>query len=111
MSIAISQANPSIFSAIQRMGIKLAGLWKNPPQGLGHLTNELQVSRGRIYEVKAPIGATLECTSGQIWITLDKDPRDVLLDPGQAFLVDRDQRTLVMALEDASVRVSRTELA
>ncbi|QDL55158.1 DUF2917 domain-containing protein [Rhodoferax aquaticus] len=111
MLIAISHPTSSIFSAIHWMGIKRADLGKDEPQGLDHVVHEMQLNRGRIREVEAPLGVTLECTAGRIWITLDHDPRDVILDPGQAFVVDRDQRTLVMALEKASVRISRPELA
>lgn len=64
----------------------------------------MSCTRNQILEVKTPLGVTLECLRGRIWITLDGDSRDVVLDAGQTFTVDRDQRTLVMALDEATVR-------
>lgn len=65
---------------------------------------ELQLFRSQVREVAAPMGVTVACLSGRVWITIDGDPRDVVLDPGEAFTVDRDQRTLVMALDEARFR-------
>jgi len=45
------------------------------------------------------------CETGTVWITIDNDPRDIVLSPGQSFLVDRRAGVLVYALEDACVRV------
>ena len=70
-----------------------------------HQTNtEMTFTRNQIREVKTPLGVTMECLNGHVWITLDGDPRDVVLDQGQTFTVDRNQRTLVMALDEATVR-------
>lgn len=65
---------------------------------------ELIVARNQIREVAHPLGVTIECLEGSVWVTLDGDSRDVVLDAGQSFTVDRNQRTLLMALEDARVR-------
>lgn len=45
------------------------------------------------------------CETGTVWITIDNDPRDIVLASGQSFLVDRRAGVLVYALEDACVRV------
>lgn len=45
------------------------------------------------------------CETGTVWLTIDNDPRDIVLAPGQSFLVDRRAGVLVYALEDACVRV------
>jgi hypothetical protein len=54
-----------------------------------------------------PLGHELECLAGCVWITLDGDPRDVVIEAGQAFTADRNQRTLIHALEASLVRVTR----
>lgn len=70
-----------------------------------HQTNpDMTFTRNQIREVKTPLGVTMECLSGRVWITLDGDLRDVVLDEGQTFTVDRNQRTLVMALDEATIR-------
>jgi hypothetical protein len=55
----------------------------------------------------APLGHRVDCLEGCVWITLDSDPRDVVLQAGQSFTVDRDRRALVHALDPVRVRVTR----
>ncbi len=64
-----------------------------------------QIAKNKILEVKQPLGVTIECLEGSVWITLDGDSRDVVLDAGQVFVVDRNQRTLLQALDAARVRL------
>jgi hypothetical protein len=44
---------------------------------------------------------------GCVWITLQDDPRDIVLLPGMRFEIDRDGRTVVTAEEDSRLRISR----
>ena len=48
-------------------------------------------------------GARIAVTTGSVWITQERDPRDVLLRPGQSFTLDRDGTTIVEALIDAEI--------
>lgn len=41
----------------------------------------------------------LSCTSGCLWLTLDDDPRDFILHPGDSFSFDAPRRALVYATE------------
>lgn len=43
-------------------------------------------------------GATLRPVRGTLWITIDHDPRDIVLEVGEAFTVDADQSVVVTAL-------------
>lgn len=67
--------------------------------------SDQKIARNEILEVKQPLGVTIECLEGSIWVTLDGDSRDVVLGAGQAFIVDRKQRTLLQALDTARVRL------
>lgn len=49
--------------------------------------------------------ARIVCEAGTVWITIDNDSRDIVLAPGQSFLVDRRARVLIHALEEACVRI------
>lgn len=40
----------------------------------------------------------IESVLGRLWVTIDDDPRDIVLDPGEGFSVDRDDDVLVSAL-------------
>lgn len=42
--------------------------------------------------------ARLQAAAGTLWITIDQDPRDIVLGPGQSFEVDRGGDLLVCAL-------------
>ena len=48
----------------------------------------------------------IECRTGALWITLDNDPRDIVLAPGQRFRTDAHRRALVAAMESSCVRFS-----
>ena len=69
------------------------------------------IARNKMLEVKQPLGVTIECLEGSVWVTLDGDSRDVVLDAGQSFVVDRNQRTLLQALDAARVRLIEPALA
>ena len=43
-------------------------------------------------------GTRIECRRGALWITVDNDPRDVLLDAGQSFTLDSNEGTIVQAI-------------
>lgn len=43
-------------------------------------------------------GTVLRAVQGTLWITLDDDPRDIVLDAGEQFVVDSAARLLVLPL-------------
>jgi hypothetical protein len=53
----------------------------------------------------------IECHSGTVWITLDHDPRDIVLERGERFRSDAHRRALVAALEPSCVRFSAERLS
>ena len=52
-------------------------------------------------------GATIAVEQGSLWVTLESDPRDLILVAGMRFKIDRDGRTIVAAEEDSRLRVIR----
>ena len=50
-------------------------------------------------------GLQVTAVSGTVWLTQDKDPRDVILMRGQSFILDRRGRAVVYALKDAAIVV------
>ncbi len=66
-----------------------------------------EIARDKILEIKQALGVTIECLEGSVWITLDGNMRDVILDAGQSFHVDRKQRVLIQALNTVRVRLSQ----
>ncbi|MBX3618508.1 MAG: DUF2917 domain-containing protein [Rhizobacter sp.] len=66
--------------------------------------------RRQAVRLHARLGERVECRSGQLWVTQDGDPRDVVLAANQFFVVDRPGPVVVSALEDAAF-VFRRETA
>jgi len=52
-------------------------------------------------------GTTVAVDRGQLWITLERDPRDVILGTGTKFRIDRGGRTILAAEQDSWVRIIR----
>jgi hypothetical protein len=51
-------------------------------------------------------GTRVMCVSGSLWITEDRQGRDVILQAGDSFVLKRPGLTLIMALEPAALRLS-----
>lgn len=67
-----------------------------------------EIAKDKILEIKQALGVTIECLEGSVWVTLDGNMRDVILDAGQSFHVDRKQRVLIQALATARVRMMQS---
>ena len=50
-------------------------------------------------------GAVVTCVRGAVWLTQDDDPRDVILEPGQRFVIDGNRLALVSPFEPSRVTV------
>lgn len=46
-------------------------------------------------------GTTIAVDTGCLWITMERDPRDIVLMPGMRFEIDRGGRTVIAAEEDS----------
>ena len=64
-----------------------------------------------IFAVPDGAGVGIECRSGSVWVTLDHDPRDIVLAPGQRFEATDHRRVLVSALEPSCITVSDAQPA
>lgn len=64
-----------------------------------------RLAHRRILNLHDRSGDRVECLDGSVWITQDGDPRDIVLDAGESFMLDRPGTALVYALADARVAV------
>lgn len=55
-----------------------------------------------------PRSLTVTCEAGALWLTIDHQRADVVLEPGQSYHCMASSRMLVYALESARFRVGRT---
>ena len=53
----------------------------------------------QMFEIPDASTARILCTAGCLWLTLDDDPRDVILEPGDAFQAGEPRRALLYAME------------
>jgi hypothetical protein len=52
-----------------------------------------------------PLGRTITCEKGTLWMTFDNEPQDVILEAGQSHRCAKGSKLLIHALADARVRV------
>ena len=50
-------------------------------------------------------GTTIAVDAGCLWITMERDPRDIVLLPGMSFEIDRSGRTVIAAEDDSRFRL------
>ena len=78
---------------------------------LPNITTALPLAHQATMRVDDPAGLEITCTSGSVWITLDNDPRDVILTAGSAdasFTTGKHSVAIIYALENSKVAVSAT---
>lgn len=68
-------------------------------------SSKVTLARHTTLRLHRPLGRTVECLSGCVWITQDGDTRDLVLTTGQRYQANCNQRALVHALEDSHVRI------
>jgi Protein of unknown function (DUF2917) len=71
-------------------------MWINTPNA------RLALAAHRGLRLKDARGARLRAVHGTLWITIDSDLRDIVLDPGESFVVDSNQPLVVMPLGDCA---------
>ena len=71
-------------------------MWINTPNA------RLALAARRGLRLKDARGAKLRAVQGTLWVTIDNDLRDIVLDPGEAFVVDSNSPLIVMPLGDCA---------
>ena len=64
-----------------------------------------QLERRRLFDIADAAGVQIRCTAGSLWLTLDHDPRDIVLAAGESFTTPEHRRALLYALEPATVEL------
>jgi hypothetical protein len=66
-------------------------------------TCEISLAARDLYEVADVSGVQLACNRGSLWITLDNETRDIVLEAGENFLGTEHRRALVYAFETSTL--------
>jgi hypothetical protein len=71
-------------------------MWINTPNA------RLALAARRGLRLKDARGARLRAVQGTLWVTIDNDLRDIVLDPGESFVVDSNRPLVVMPLGECA---------
>jgi len=74
---------------------------------MAHLPNQVgfQLPRRAMLKLADMTGVELVCVSGAIWLTLDGDPKDIVLLPGDSFVTAHRRPAIVYALEPVCAKL------
>ena len=70
------------------------------------LQGTIELGANRLLHLRDALGTRIEALTGVIWITQSGDIRDIVVEAGDAFVVDRDGEVVVSAVSDATFRVA-----
>ncbi|RYF43452.1 MAG: DUF2917 domain-containing protein [Comamonadaceae bacterium] len=69
-------------------------------------TSELLLEPRAIHRIADAAALQVTCREGSVWITLDGDPRDIVLEAGECFSTREHRRALIYAFGRARLRLS-----
>jgi len=72
---------------------------------MNHLPHryELSLAPRGLLEIPDAAGVQFTCKHGCLWITLDNDPRDIVLEAGESFVGTEHRRALLYALQASTL--------
>jgi Protein of unknown function (DUF2917) len=74
-------------------------------------TSRLVLAAGQIATLNNAQGTRIECLSGWLWITQERDERDIMLDPGEEVTLDREGKAVIQSPRQSVVLVSESHAA
>jgi DUF2917 family protein len=64
---------------------------------------ELSLPARGLFEIPDIARVQVTCSRGALWVTLDNDPRDIVLEAGESFFSTEHRRALVFAFEPSTL--------
>ena len=62
----------------------------------------IHLRKGEIHRLAHGFGRRIEALNGSLWVTIDNDRRDIVVEPGAGFCVDRAGDALISAMDDSA---------
>ena len=84
---------------------RLRNLLARRPAGRGASRFGMQLAAGQEFRLHDAAGWTVACSSGSVWITQEADTRDVFLNAGDSFTLDRAGLALMLARQDSALAI------
>jgi len=103
MNIALNPVagfTQAFFQLLRRSRVAASQVTMIPAIGNMH-----DIQKGATLVVDNPLHREVVCLQGLLWITHDRDTKDIMLDAGEHYGVDRSTRMLIHALESARIRL------
>jgi hypothetical protein len=69
-------------------------------------TDVRQIDAGATFWMKRPRGCVVSCQTGTLWLTFDREPEDVILEPGHSHRCTKSSALAVRALAAPVVEVA-----
>ena len=66
----------------------------------------LRLARGQTLKLRDSVGSTICAREGTVWVTEENSRKDVVLENGACYRLDRPGLTLVQAFADASLSLN-----
>lgn len=64
---------------------------------------DLTLAHQAMFSVSDAAGVQITCREGSLWVTLDDDQRDIVVDAGGSFLTTEHRRALIYAMKPSSL--------
>jgi hypothetical protein len=64
-----------------------------------------------MFSLPDPAGVEIGCHDGVLWITLDNDSRDIVLQAGESFTPDTHERALIYAIKPSIMALTAPQAA
>jgi hypothetical protein len=94
---------------LSRLGSWLAGETSARPRlHTDDAPYQLALAHGALHRMRLEAGGTLQCLEGSLWITLDGEPVDHVIEAGQALSLPAGTRAVAYALAPAVIHVCFT---
>jgi hypothetical protein len=77
-----------------------------PPAG----AFSLNLRRQALFSVPDAAGVRIACVEGVVWITLDNDPRDIVLESCGVFTTPEHRRAIIYAMKPSTITVAAPAL-
>ena len=70
----------------------------------------LCLKRKQVLKVRGGSGHAIVCHSGSVWVTQAGDRRDIVLDAGESFALERNGLAVVQAFEQSAISIAPSAL-
>lgn len=69
---------------------------------------DLALAHQAMFKVTDAAGVQITCRQGSLWLTLDGDPRDIVLSAGDNFTATEHRRAMIYALAPSTLSLAMT---